>query len=96
MKTETIQLPPIEIKQPNEPWRTDEPPKDGTPIVAIGKVMFGDEFSTRAEPFVAAITWGSNRFQDINTGWHFWHDGMSLPQCLEDEVIIHWWLPMPV
>lgn len=77
------------------PWRTDEPPKDGRPIVAIGKVMYSDEFSTCAQPFVAAITWGSSRFSDIKDGWHFWQDGMSVPSTTEDEVIIHHWLPMP-
>jgi len=81
--------------QIDTPWRTDKPPKDGTPIVAIGKVMERDEFSTAAVPFVAALTWGSNRFQDIKNGWHFWHDGMSLPSSPDDEVIIHYWLPMP-
>lgn len=77
------------------PWRTDEPPQDGTPIVAIGKVMYDDEGCTVAQPFVAAITWGSTRFQDIKTGWHFWQDGMSVPSTTEDKVIIHQWLPMP-
>lgn len=77
------------------PWRTDAPPQDGTPIVAIGKVMYSDEFSTVAAPFVAALTWGSAPFQDIKTGWHYWQNGMSLPSTLEDEVIIHYWLPMP-
>ena len=78
-----------------EAWRTDAPPQDGTPIVAIGKVMYSAEFSTVAQPFVAAITWGSTRFQDIKTGWHFWQDGMSVASTPDDEVIIHNWLPMP-
>lgn len=77
------------------PWRTDEPPQDGKPIVAIGQLMYSDEFSTTAEPFCVALTWGSTQFQDIKTGWHYWHNGMSLASTLEDEVIIHYWLPMP-
>ena len=80
---------------PVTPWRSDAPPLDGTPIAAIGKVMQSDEFGTVAEPFFAAITWGSTRFQDIKTGWHFWRDGMSVATAPDDEVIIHWWLPMP-
>lgn len=77
------------------PWRTDEPPKDGKPIVAIGKLIYSDEFSTTDDPFCAVITWGSNRFEDIKRGWHFARDGMSLPQTPDDEVIIFWWLPYP-
>ena len=68
---------------------------DGTPIVAIGKVIYEDDGCTVAQPFVAAITWGSSRFSDIKEGWHFWQDGMSVPSTLDDEVIIHHWLPYP-
>lgn len=94
MKTTTLATEPPSAPSVS-PWRTDEPPKDGTPIVAIGKVMYDDGLGTYAEPFTAAITWGSNQFNDIKEGWHYLKDGMSLPSTLEDEVIIHYWLPYP-
>ena len=73
-------------------WNTGEPPKDGTPIVAIGKVMWSDEFSTCADPFVAEIVW-----RKTDSGFEGWllSSGLAVAQSLDDEVIIHYWMPFP-
>lgn len=74
-------------------WETTEPPKDGTPIVAIGRVISRDEFSTWAEPFLAGVVW----FKDGSgfEGWHYRSDGMTVARTLDDEVKVDWWARFP-
>lgn len=76
----------------NTQWNTENPPKDGTTIVAIGKVMFSDEWSTSAEPFLAEVSWCQP--EGGHLGWHY-SNGMAVATTLEDEVIIHYWMPYP-
>ena len=73
-------------------WKTTEPPKDGTEIVAIGKIMFTEDCYTAAEPFMAAIRWIKD-----DSGFDGWHlaNGMALARAADDEVIIHWWIEYP-
>jgi hypothetical protein len=74
-------------------WNTNDPPKDGTAIIVVGRVIFGDELSTVVDSFVAAVRWtkeGSG-FE----GWHFDRDGMSVARTLEDEVKVDWWAAYP-
>lgn len=73
-------------------WNTENPPKDGTTIVAIGKVMWSDEFSTCADPFTAEIHWCKD--QSGYEGWHF-SDGMTVASGLDDKVIVHFWILPP-
>jgi hypothetical protein len=79
--------------QTKNPWNTTEPPKDGSTIVAVGRVIFSDEFSTTCESFVASVRWIKD--QSNYEGWHFAKDGITVAQTLEDEVKIDWWLPYP-
>jgi hypothetical protein len=67
--------------------------KDGTSIVAIGRVIWCDEYSTAVDGFVAAIRWIKD--QSGYEGWHFDRDGMTVARTLDDEVMVDWWLPMP-
>ena len=86
--------------------KTFPAPKDGTPIAAIGRVIGeraaawtdDDDDSppivTLAEPFLGFVRWekDSSGFE----GWHFINSGMSVAFCIDDEVIIDWWNPLPV
>lgn len=56
-------------------WLDGNPPKDGTPIVAIGRVIWRDEYSTLVDSFVAHIRWEKD--QSGYEGWHFDRDGMT-------------------
>lgn len=74
-------------------FRTDEAPKDGTEIVAIGRVISTDEFSTLSDPFTAGIFWLNH--ESGFEGWHFISDRMSVARTPDDKVMIDWWLPFP-
>lgn len=74
-------------------WLTSPPPKDGTTIIAIGRLKYEDEFSVTFEPFVLAVRW--ERDQSNYEGWHYRRDGMTVASTLDDEVIIDYWLPYP-
>lgn len=73
-------------------WLTADPPKDGTTIVAIGRVISRGVCSTSVDRFVAAIRWLKD--QSGHEGWHFDREGSTVSR-LDDEVIVDWWLPMP-
>lgn len=74
-------------------WQRSEPPKDGTPIVAIGRIICHYECSIFVEPFTAFIFWekDSSGFE----GWHFVAGGLSVARTLEDEVKIDSWINPP-
>ncbi len=76
-------------------WATCEPLKDGSPIVAIGRVIMHDSQDgwTCVDPFVAAVRWEKDA--SGYEGWHFIRDGMVLASSLEDEVRIDFWNPYP-
>jgi len=74
-------------------WQEVNPPKDGTAIVAVGRVIWSDEFSTTADSFVAAIRWEKD--QSGYEGWHFERDGMTVARTLDDEVLVDWWALLP-
>lgn len=74
-------------------WLGGNAPKDGTPIVAIGRVIWHDEYSTSVDSFVAVIRWLKD--QSGYEGWHFDRDGMTVARTLDDEVMVDWWLPLP-
>ena len=74
-------------------WKTSEPPKDGTPIVAVGRIIYSDEFSTTVEPFTATIYW--NKTKSDYEGWMFWCGGLSVQRELDDEVKIDFWIERP-
>lgn len=74
-------------------WITTEPPKDGSVIVAVGRVIVTDEISTSVESFVAAVRWEKD--QSGYEGWHYNRDGMTVARALDDEVKIDWWSNFP-
>ena len=74
-------------------WRTDAPPKDGTRIVAIGKVIYTEDACTTAESFLAELAWTEKPGEA--KGWHR-PNGMALCCYLDDEVVIHYWNLYPL
>lgn len=74
-------------------WFNGNPPKDGTPIVAVGRVISRGECSTTVDSFVALIRWGQCRSGHV--GWLFDRIGMTVARTPDDEVVVDWWLPMP-
>lgn len=93
-------------QQQTSPWKTTEPPHDGTTIVAIGHLVYEsavddirDEFdevpqatSTCSEPFLAKLRWTEKPGE--SAGWHHEH-GLSLARTLTDKVHIDYWLEAP-
>ena len=67
-------------------------PKDGTEIVAVGRVIWSDECTTTVDSFVEAIHWLNDP-----TGHEGWHDrnGISLDRMMDDDVRVDYWMPMP-
>jgi len=77
-------------------WNTENPPLNGTPIVAVGRIIYSDEFSTTSEPFACAILWlkKSSGFE----GWCFYREGghKSLARYTTDKIHIDFWMPYPI
>ena len=75
-------------------WHKDNPPKDGTSIVAIGRLIYEEEgCMTTVEPFCAVIHWSAAVGQYI--GWHY-RDGLAVPRTPDDEVMLDAWIEYPV
>lgn len=70
-------------------WNTTEPPKDGSVIVAVGRLIVTEEFLTGVDFFVSAVRWEKD--QSGYEGWHYNSDGMTVARALDDEVKIDWW-----
>jgi hypothetical protein len=71
-----------------------KPPQDGTPIVVIGRVLSEDDFGCCSDPFHGFVRWEKD--SSGYEGWHFIGSGMVVASCLDDEVKIDWWNPLPV
>jgi hypothetical protein len=76
----------------NTEWNAENPPHDGSLIVAVGKVVSTDGCFTDAIPFCAAVQWTSRPGE--SSGWHL-ADGLSVARYVGDDVIIHFWMPYP-
>ena len=74
-------------------WATCAPLKDGSAIVAIGRVIFTEDSLTTSDPFVAVVRWEKD--ESGYEGWHLVSNGMTVARALEDEVIIDFWNPYP-
>ena len=74
-------------------WSASEPPKDGTAIVAIGRVILTDGISTIVEHFVSAIRWEKD--PSGYEGWHYKRDGMTVARDMYDVVKVNWWSHFP-
>ena len=70
------------------PWRTDDAPKDGTIIVAIGNITedCGDGMFN-VEPFTDSISWDGEDW--IN------YFGLAIRSDADAEITIQCWLPHP-
>ena len=75
-------------------WKTSEPPKDGTAIIAKGRIIAEDEFSTSITPYLGEIRW-----LKTESGFEGWMYGGSQPlsvTCSPDEkFVIDWWIEPP-
>ena len=74
-------------------WRTDAPPTDGTPIMAIGQVCYSYEGGGESVPFDGIIYWPQNVTD--SAGWRFLSDGLSVMTDVDGKIRIHWWMPLP-
>ena len=72
------------------PIQVIEPPKDGTPIVASGRIIWSDSFSTSVDAFTSTIRWYTD--SSGYTGWHYVRCGCVVGQH-GDEVIVDFWIP---
>ena len=75
-------------------WKTAEPPKDGTAIIAKGRIIAEDEFSSSSAPYLGEIRW-----LKTESGFEGWVYGGSQPlsvTCSPDETfVIDWWIEPP-
>jgi hypothetical protein len=71
-------------------WKTTEPPTDGTPIVAIGRVTVTTENGINTEGFCSFMRWDNRRM-----AWLFTEDLMSRVWMVEDRVKIDHWTNVP-
>jgi len=83
------------IKQGLPTWNTENPPKDGSPIVVVGRVIYADEFSTTVQSFSGAVTWRKTESDFEGWMWYFGEYPTAVQQTLEDEVKIDFWMPFP-
>lgn len=74
-------------------WNTSEAPKDGTRIVAIGRVICDEGMTTSVYPFCGDVEWTEREGE--SKGWHFTAHGLSVARQLDDEVKIDFWMPYP-
>ena len=75
-------------------WKTTEPPKDGTRIIAIGRILWHDDFSDGSNPYLGEVFWSES---ESFTGWMYQSESWPLSvTCSPDEkFIIDWWIESP-
>jgi hypothetical protein len=73
-------------------WNTSEAPRDRA-IVAVGKVMVSDEWSTAAIPFCTAIEW--REISGHSDWYHYYGEPLTVRRALDEEIIIHYWQELP-
>jgi len=78
-------------------WKTSTPPKDGSQILASGRVTKRIGWSDRDEtvsvqPFLGEIAW---KTVFGFACWYWVWDGMCLASELGDQVKIDFWIPAP-
>jgi hypothetical protein len=81
-------------------WKTENPPKDGTPIVAIGSIVSIHETGSSVAPFLLIVYWkAAGDFK----GW-FHHsfgecyspyNGLAVAESPDEEVRIDLWIECP-
>lgn len=81
-------------------WKTENPPKDGTPIVAIGCVVSPHEAGGSVAPFLLTVFW---KVDGAFKGWCHRPfadrsspcDGLAVADSTSDEVRIDFWIEGP-
>ena len=74
-------------------WRTDAPPTDGTPIMAIGQVHYSYADGGEVVPFSGVIYWPQNVTD--SAGWRFLSNGLSVVEDVSGKIRISWWTTLP-
>lgn len=74
---------------------TTPPPKDGTPIIAVGRIIYEDEISTIVDPFCAVIFWKDGNSCSYPGWYYFWGYGMAIASSFEDTVKVDYWDLLP-
>lgn len=75
-------------------WKSENPPKNGQTIIAIGRIIGRDDISTFVQPFCAEIFWQKD--SSGYEGWHCHRGGLVVAEALEDEVMIDHWIEPPL
>lgn len=72
-------------------WRTENPPMDGTVIVAIGRRTWSSDHGGGSIPFTATeIRWS---FQ--SDCWVYDRNSLSVGSADDETVHVDHWMPMP-
>lgn len=77
----------------NGQWNDAPAPKDGSEIVAVGRILWEDEACLIATRFVGAVMWKRNDSGYV--GWHYADTGMTVARMLGDNVRVDFWMWMP-
>lgn len=72
-------------------WKKENPPKDGSPIVAIGRIMNGGRNWTSITPFCAIVQYHKH---EESEGWRY-GNGMSVIDDPNEAVEIDLWTELP-
>ena len=78
-----------------ESWKTCEPPKDGTAIVAKGRIIIEDDLGCSVQPYLGEIFW--KKTESGFEGWMYQSESWPLSvTCSPDEkFVIDWWIELP-
>lgn len=81
-------------------WKTENPPKDGSPIVAIGCVVSAHEKGGNLAPFLLTVHWKA--VGDFKGWCHRPYgegcspdNGLAIVDSPDDEVWIDFWIELP-
>ena len=78
----------------NIPWKTTEPPKDGTHIIAVGRIIVEDDLGCSVQPYLGEIFWKES---PSFTGYMYQSESWPLSvTCSPDEtLVVDWWIESP-
>lgn len=72
-------------------WNIGEPPKDGKTYVAIGQVVWSNEYGGGSTPFLAQVHYS---FREKWEGWLDERD-VAISDGIDDTIRIFHWMPLP-
>lgn len=78
-------------------WRVTEPPKDGTCVIAKGRIITEDELGCTVTPYLGEIFWKPDDRNSANGLWMYQSQGWPLSvTCSPDETFkIDYWIHPP-